>query len=251
MPNVIACYKWVVDEADIRVGGNGALSFEQAGRKISEYDRNAIEAAVQVVEQTGGSVTALSLGGPELKNSAKDVLSRGPERALLAIDPALAGADSNATAVGLAAAVKQAGAYDLIVCGEGSGDVYAQQVGPRVAELLDIPCITFVNKLTVTDSGVVAERKLEEGIEVVEAAFPVLVTVLPDINKPRIPSLKQVMAASKKEVKVLDAAALGLTAPAIAAQFESRSLKAPASDRRQVKVTTAAQLAEAIAGAIR
>ena len=251
MPNVIACYKWVIDEADIRVGANGALQLDQAGRKISEYDRNAIEAAVQVVEQHGGSVTALSLGAPDVKNSAKDVLSRGPERALLVLDPALAGADSHTTALGLAGAVRLAGPCDVIVCGEGSGDVYAQQVGPRLAELLDMPCITFVTKLSVTATGVVAERKLEDGIEVVEAAFPVLVTVLPDINKPRIPGLKQVMAAGKKEVKVVDAAAVGLGAPEVADRFETRALKAPTSNRRQEKVESAAALAIAIAGALR
>jgi electron transfer flavoprotein beta subunit len=251
MPNVIVCYKWVLDEADIRVGAGGALQLDQVGRKISEYDRNAIEAAVQVVEQHGGSVTTLSLGTADVKPSAKDVLSRGPERALLVLDPALAGADSHTTALGLAGAVKQAGACDLIVCGEGSGDVYAQQVGPRLAELLDIPCITFVNKLTVTATGVVAERKLEDGVEVVEAAFPVLVTVLPDMNKPRIPGLKQVMAAGKKEVKVADAAAVGLGAAEIADRLDTRALKAPASHRKQVKVTTAAELAEVITAALR
>ncbi|MFZ5816106.1 MAG: electron transfer flavoprotein subunit beta/FixA family protein, partial [Bacillota bacterium] len=192
MPNVITCYKWVLDEADIRVEGNGALNFERAGRKISEYDRNAIEAAVQIQEQKGGSVVAVSLGGPELKNSAKDALSRGPERAVLAIDPAFEGADSRLTALGLAEAVRAAGAFDLIICGEGSGDLYAQQVGPRLAALLGIPCVSFVNKLEVTETGIRAERKLEDGIEVVEAGFPVLVTVLPDLNRPRIPGLKQV-----------------------------------------------------------
>lgn len=251
MPNVIACYKWVVDEADIRVGAGGSLSLDQAGRKISEYDRNAIEAAVQVVEQQGGSVTAVSLGGPEIKNSAKDVLSRGPDRAVLAMDARLAGADSHTTALGLAEAIGTIGAYDLIICGEGSGDAYAQQVGPRIAELLRIPCISFVNKFTTTPTGVVAERKLEDGIEVVEAAFPVVVTVLPDINKPRIPSLKQVMAASKKEVKTVDAAGLGLAEGALASRLETKALKAPTSNRKQVKVADVVALASAIAGAMR
>ncbi len=252
MPNMITCYKWVVDEADIRVEGNGALNFERAGRKISEYDRNAIEAAVQIQEQKGGSVVAVSLGGPELKSSAKDALSRGPERAILAIDPAFSGADSQTTALGLVAAIKAgAGEFDLILCGEGSGDLYAQQVGPRVAALLDIPCISFVNKIEVTESGIRADRKLEDGIEVVEAAFPVVVTVLPDLNKPRIPGLKQVMGAAKKEVKVLDAAALGLGSAELASRVETRAVRAPKSDRKQQKVGSVAELAQVIASALR
>ncbi|MDF2628231.1 MAG: electron transfer flavoprotein subunit beta [Symbiobacteriaceae bacterium] len=251
MPNIITCYKWVVDEADIKVEGNGALNFERAGRKISEYDRNAIEASVQIVEANGGSVTAVSLGGPEVKNSAKDCLSRGPDRAILALDAAFADTDAVTTALGLVRAIGTAGAYDLVLCGEGSGDVYGQQVGPRVAELLGIPSITFVNKLTVTATGVVAERKLEDGVEVVEADFPVLVTVLPDLNKPRIPGLKQVMGAAKKPVTVLDAAALGLTEAELGARAEARGVKAPASNRKQVKAESVTALAEAIAAALR
>lgn len=251
MPNIITCYKWVLDEADLRVESNGTLNLERAKAKISEYDRNAIEAAVQIQEKAGGSVVAVSLGGPELKASAKDALSRGPERAVLAIDPKFAGADSHTTALGLVGAIRAAGDFDMIICGEGSGDVYAQQVGPRIAALLDIPCITFVNKLEVTETGVRAERKLDDGIEVVEAAFPVVVTVLPDLNKPRIPGLKQVMGASKKEVKVLDAAALGLTDEQVAGRVERRSLQAPKSDRKQVRVASVDELAQAIASALR
>lgn len=251
MPNIITCYKWVLDEADIRVEGNGSLNMERAGRKISEYDKNAIEAAVQIQEKAGGSVVAVSLGGPELKSSAKDALSRGPERAVLAIDEKFAGADSQTTALGLVGAIKAAGAYDIIVCGDGSADEYAQQVGPRVAALLDIPCVTGINKLDVTETGIRAERKLEDGIEVVEAAFPVLITVLPDLNKARIPGLKQVMGASKKEVKVVDAAALGLSDADVANRVETRSIVAPKSDRKQVRVADVAELAQAIASAVR
>jgi electron transfer flavoprotein beta subunit len=251
MPNIITCYKWVLDEADIRVEGNGSLNMERAGRKISEYDKNAIEAAVQIQEKSGGSVVAVSLGGPELKSSAKDALSRGPERAVLAIDEKFTGADSQTTALGLVGAIKTAGAYDIIVCGDGSADEYAQQVGPRVAALLDIPCVTGVNKLDVTETGIRAERKLEDGIEVVEAAFPVLITVLPELNKPRIPGLKQVMGAAKKEVKVVDAAALGLSDTDLANRVETRSILAPKSDRKQVRVANVTELAQAIASAAR
>lgn len=251
MPKIITCYKWVLDEADVRAEANGSLNFERAGRKISEYDRNAIEAAVQLQEKAGGTVVAVSLGGPEVKGSAKDALSRGPERAVLAIDPQLADADGQTTALGLVGAIKAAGEFEIIICGEGSGDVYGQQVGPRIASLLDIPCITFVNKLDLTETGVRAERKLEDGVEVVEAAFPVLVTVLPDLNKPRIPGLKQVMGAAKKEVKVLDAAALGLGAADLASQVQVHQVRAPKSDRKQVRVGSAAELAQAIASALR
>jgi electron transfer flavoprotein beta subunit len=251
MPNVIACYKWVVDEADLRVGPGGALSFEQAGRKISEYDRNALEDAVRITEKHGGEVVALSLGGPEIKASGKEVLARGAARAVLMMDPALVGADSHTTALGLAAAVRKEAAFDLILCGEGSGDAYAQQVGPRLAALLDVPCISFVNEITVTASGVVAQRKLEDGLEVVEARFPVVCTVLPEINKPRIPGLKQVMGAAKKPQAVRSAADLGLAPAEIASRFETRAVRAPTSERRKLRVGNVADLAAQIVAAVR
>ncbi len=154
MPNIVVCYKWVIDEADVRVESGGSLNLERAARKISEYDRNAIEAAAQLHEQHGGDCVAVSLGGPEVQNSAREALARGPERAVLAVDPAFENADARITAHGLAAAIRQAGPFDLILCGEGSGDQYNQQVGPRIAALLDIPCITFVSKLELTEGGV-------------------------------------------------------------------------------------------------
>ncbi|MFZ5816105.1 MAG: electron transfer flavoprotein beta subunit/FixA family protein, partial [Bacillota bacterium] len=100
-------------------------------------------------------------------------------------------------------------------------------------------------------TGIRAERKLEDGIEVVEAGFPVLVTVLPDLNRPRIPGLKQVIGAAKKEVRVLDASGLGLTGEQLAPRVESRGLRAPQSDRKQVRLSSVAELAQVIAAAVR
>lgn len=251
MPTIIACYKWVLDEDDIRPRGDGSLDLERAGWKINNYDRHTIEAAVRLKEEAGGEVIALSLGGPEVRASAKEALSRGPDRAILAIDPRFAGADPRTTALGLAAAVRQAGAFDLILCGEGSSDVYAQQVGPRLATLLDLPYVSFVSHLTLTPGGIRAERKLEDGVEVVEAPLPAVVTVLPGRTPPRIPTLRQVMGAAKKEVRVLDAAALGLSEAELAPQLETRSLSAPRSERKQERVADPAELARRIAAAIR
>jgi electron transfer flavoprotein beta subunit len=90
--------------------------------------------------------------------------------------------------------------YDLIICGEGSSDLYARQVGPRLAEKLGIPCICFVQKIEIKDNQIIVERKVEDGIEVIAVPMPALVTVLPDINSPRIPGLKDTLAASKKPV---------------------------------------------------
>jgi electron transfer flavoprotein beta subunit len=93
--------------------------------------------------------------------------------------------------------------YDLITCGEGSSDLYAQQVGPRLAELLGIPCVCFVQKLALEGGKLRAERRVEDGVEVVEAPLPALVTVLPDINTPRIPGVKDTLMAGKKPVTTI------------------------------------------------
>jgi electron transfer flavoprotein beta subunit len=202
MPDVIACFKWVVDEAYIRKGAAGELDFSAVDYKISEYDRNALEEAVRCRDEGGGKVTALTAGGPEAAKGVKDALSRGADTAVFAGDPAFAALDSSQTAAVLAAVIRSRIPYDLIVCGEGSGDQYAQQVGPRLAENLGIPCVSYVLKINLAadGKGIVAERRVEEGIEVVEVPFPVLVTVLPEINTPRIPGVKDTLMAGKKPV---------------------------------------------------
>ncbi|MDI9569263.1 MAG: electron transfer flavoprotein subunit beta/FixA family protein [Pseudomonadota bacterium] len=204
MPKVVACFKWVVDEAYIRKGAGGALDFSAVDYKISEYDRNALEEAARCRGE-GGRVVALAVGGPEAAKGVKDALSRGADAAFLAADPAFADLDPTQTAAVLAEVIRTRIPYDLIVCGEGSGDRYAQQVGPRLAENLGIPCVSYVQKLTVAAEGgrIVAERRVEEGVEVVEAPFPVLVTVLPEINVPRIPGVKDTLLAARKPVAIV------------------------------------------------
>lgn len=201
MPNIIACFKWVIDEAYIRKGPSGALDFSTVDYKISDYDRNAIEEAARLKGLHGGSVTVLTAGAPEAAKGVKDALSRGADQAFFAGDPSFNGLESSQTAVILGEIIRSRIPYDLIICGEGSSDEYAQQVGPRLAENLGVPCISYVQKLTIEEGGrIIAERRVEEGVEIVEASLPVLVTVLPEINTPRIPGVKDTLMASKKPV---------------------------------------------------
>lgn len=232
---VIACYKWVLDEADLKVDAKSrALLTDRAKSKISEYDRNAIECGVQLTEQVGGEVVALTAGTANAKNSLKDALSRGPAQAVWVKDELMSQADSSATSKILAGAVRKIGEFDLIVCGEGSSDEYAQQVGIRMGQLLDVPVVTFVNKVEVKDGILRAERKLEEGIEVVEVKLPALITVLPDINTPRIPSLKQILSAAKKPVQELSLADCGLSA--IDSKVRRQSVLGAVMERKQIRV---------------
>lgn len=225
MPNVVVCYKWVLDEQDIKVvPGSLALDKSRAKRKISDYDRNALEEGVKIAAEKGFGVCSLTYGPAEARQSLKDVLSRGCEQAYWVNDSSAEDADASMTAKVLAAALKKIADYDVILCGEGASDTYGQQVGARVGALLDIPVITFASRIEVGEGSVKVTRKLGNSIEVVQAAFPVLITVLPEINKPRIPSMKEIMKAAKKTVTELTLASVGLDGGALHPQTKVESL---------------------------
>jgi len=200
MLSIAACFKWVVDEEYIRAGSSGELDFRSVNYKISDYDRNAIEEAVRIKEKYGGSVTAITIGAPDARKGLKDALSRGPDKAYFVNDESFKNLEPSQTAAILADVTGSKIEHDLVICGEGSSDLYTQQVGPRLAERLGMPCISFIQKLTIEGRQIIAERKVENGVEVTAAPMPALVTVLPEINTPRIPGVKDTLMASKKEV---------------------------------------------------
>jgi electron transfer flavoprotein beta subunit len=213
MPAIATCFKWVVDEADLKTAGHaGVLKTDDAERKISDYDRNALEAGAQIYEALGGNYTVVSAGIPSAKTAFKDALSRGADSAVFINDPVLIDLEPAATAKVLASALQKTGSYDLIIFGEGSGDLYAQQVGPMVAELMELPVVTYVTNIALNGNQLVAERALEDGTEVVGCDLPAVVTVSPSINTPRIPGLKQIMGAGKKPVTELSLSDLNLEA---------------------------------------
>lgn len=236
MKKIVTCYKWVLDEADIRVEGQSrALNAERAKSKISEYDRNAIEVGALINEEKGTEFVGVTCG-TKVAESLKDALSRGPGSISYVEDEALANADSVVTAKVLAGVIKNIGDVDLVICGEGSSDEYAQQVGPRLAALLGYSSVTYVNKLEVTDNGIKAERKLEDGVEVLEINGPAVVTVLPDINKPRIPSLKQILNAKKKPTTKLSMQDIGLDGAACQPKLKTISTLGTVMERKGIRI---------------
>jgi electron transfer flavoprotein beta subunit len=208
---ILVCYKWVLDEQDIKINKDDfSLDISKAKYRISEYDRNAVEEGALLAEKLGVSLEAITFGTSAVKQSHKDVLSRGPDKVYSIGDPLAEKADAGVTANVLAAAIRKFGPFDLILCGEGSADAYHQQVAPRLAVLLGLPGITFVNKLAIEAGRIVATRKLGDCTEVVTVEGPGVISVLPEINKPRVPSLKQVLAAAKKPVEEVKISDLGL-----------------------------------------
>lgn len=235
--NVLVCYKIVPEEQDIVVLQDRSLSFARAEWKIGQYDLNGIEAGMQIAEAAGGKISALSVGDKQLENSKlkKGVLSRGPEDLYLVIDPQLAQADTHLTAQTLAAAVRKIGGVDLIICGEGSSDLYAQQVGAQLGEILNLPAINGISKMIPEGDKIIAERTLEHEVEVLEIPLPAVVSVTTDINLPRIPSMKNILAAGKKPVTEWDLPTVGL--PGITKGTEVISTLAPEQvDRKKIIV---------------
>lgn len=234
MANMIACFKWVVDEAYIRPGPDGGLDLTSVDYKISDYDRNALEEAARIREQSGGTVVAVTVGGPEAGKGVKDALSRGPDKAWFIQDPSFRDLEPSRTADILGEVIQSRIPFDLILCGEGSSDLYARQVGPRLAEFLGIPCLSGVQKITVKGNGLIAERRTEEGVEVCTVLLPALVTVLPDINVPRIPGVRETLMASKKEVVIVRKEDLS-SVPGEA--MKTVSMKAASLKRKGVRFT--------------
>jgi electron transfer flavoprotein beta subunit len=235
--NIIVCMKQIPDLQQIRIKERKPI-LEGAPLIFGDMDKNALEEAVRIKEKLGeGKITALALGPAKLKDGIKEALAIGADEAVLLLDPAFAGSDSVATANALAKAIQKIGEYDLILCGEGSTDNYSGQVGPRLAEMLDLPQITYVRELEVADGKVKAVRNMEESFEVVEADLPALVTVANEINEPRLASLRQILQAARKPVQTWTPADLGLAEDEVGEKgtvIEVLSNLAPEEERKQV-----------------
>lgn len=209
---VVSCYKVVPDERDIIVKADQTLDMSKAELKLGEYDLNAIEEGVRIADATGGTASILTVGGPQIDNSklTKAALSRGALDLHMVIDEATAEFDAHATASTLAAALSTIG-FELVLCGEGSADIYAQQVGNQLGELLGVPCFNAVSKITPHAGSVLIERTLENETETLEVALPAVLSVTADINLPRIPQLKEILAAGKREIVRYSLADLGIS----------------------------------------
>ncbi len=210
MSYIIACYKWVVDEADIRINPDLSIDTKKSKGKISDYDKNAIEAAVQAANILGGKSLGLTFGGPETRLSLKDALSRGPAEGCWISTGEAAKADAAVTAKALAAAIQKISDVSLVFCAEGASDTYARQTAPRIGAILDWPVVTSVSKLDIEGSTLTAVRKLDDCLQTVKVDLPAVVSVLPEINDAPIPGLKAVLAAGKKPVTEIKAEELGI-----------------------------------------
>jgi len=218
--NAVVLIKQVPDTTDVRIDREtNTLIREGVPSIINPFDMYAIEEALRMREAAGeGKVTVMSMGPPQVESALREAIALGADEAILLSDRAFAGSDTWSTSYTLAAGIRKLGDFDVILCGKQAIDGDTAQVGPGVAQFLGIPQVTYARKLTIEDGGsALVERLLEDGYDVVRTPLPAVVTVVKEINEPRLPSLKGKMKAKKAEITVwssddleVDAAELGL-----------------------------------------
>lgn len=208
---IIVCVKQVPDAKDVRLDPEtNTLAREGVQSIMNPYDQHALEEAVRLKEQLGGEVTVLSMGPPQAVEVLRQAISCGADHGVLVSDRAFAGADTWATSYTLAKAVHKIGDFDLILCGKQAIDGDTAQVGPGLAIQLDIPFVTCIQKVReANEQELVMERMMDDGYDVVAVSYPALITVVKDLNEPRVPSLKGKMRAKKAEFKVFSAEDIG------------------------------------------
>jgi len=202
--NIIVCIKQVPDTNEVRIDPETkTLVREGVESIINPFDCYALEEGVRIKERFGGKVTAVCMGPPQAEKALREAISLGADGGVLISDRAFAGSDTLATSYSLAKAIEKLGDYDVIICGKQAIDGDTAQVGPGIAVHLGMPQITYVRKIEdITEGTIRAERMTEEGYDVVESQLPVMLSVVKEINEPRIASLKGKMAARKAEIPV-------------------------------------------------
>lgn len=158
-----------------------------------------MEEALVLKETYNAEVVVVSMGPVEVKKSLREALAMGADKAILVNDEALEGSDTWATATTITSIIEKLGNYDIIFCGTQATDGNTGQVGPEIAEFLDIPQITYVKKLQIDEDKVIATRFTEYGNHVIEAKMPVLLTAINGLNKPRYPNVMAVMKSHSAE----------------------------------------------------
>jgi electron transfer flavoprotein alpha/beta subunit len=202
---IIVCIKQVPDTTNIRIDPEtNTLIREGVESIINPFDEYALEEGIRLQEEYGGETSALSMGPPQVENALRNTLSMGIQNAYLLCDRAFAGADTLATGYTLAAGIRKLGGADIILMGRQAIDGDTGQVGPGVAENLGIAHITDIKKIERVDENgtLIVQRAVEDGYVRLKTRLPVLLTVVKEINEPRLPSLKNKMLARKKEIKI-------------------------------------------------
>jgi electron transfer flavoprotein beta subunit len=214
---IVVCVKYVPDaQADRRFAADNTTDRAGVDGLLSELDEYAVEEALKLAEGGGSTVTVLTVGPDQASDAVRKALQMGADAGVHVVDDALHGSDALATSLVLAKAIAKA-EFDLVLTGMASTDGGMSVVPAMIAERLSVPQVTFAGSLTVTDGTVRIEREGDTSTEVIEASLPAVVSVTDQINEPRYPSFKGIMAAKKKPVQTWSLADLGLSADEVGA----------------------------------
>lgn len=206
--NIVVCLKQVPDTTAVKIDPKtGTLIRDGVPSIINPEDKHALEAALQLKDNYGAHVTIVSMGPPQAKNALREALSMGADEAILLTDRAFGGADTLATSKTIAAAINKLD-YDIIFAGRQAIDGDTAQVGPEIAEHLNVPQVTYVQDVKVEEDGLIVNRALEDGYELIKVQTPVLLTAIEELNHPRYMNVKYIFDTAEKEVKVMTAADL-------------------------------------------
>jgi electron transfer flavoprotein beta subunit len=212
--NIIVLVKQVPNTADVKQDPKtGNLIREGLESIINPDDLHAIEAAVSLKESLGGSITAISMGPLQAVDALSEAMGMGVDKAILLSDKSFAGADTWATSFTLGKAIEKLGEYDLILCGRQAIDGDTAQIGPQVADYLQVPQATYVYNIEETGSEhIIVRRRLEDGYERIRCKLPAMLTVIGEINTPRYPVMARLIDAcrEKSPITVWNAADIGV-----------------------------------------
>jgi Electron transfer flavoprotein, beta subunit len=204
---IIVCMKQVPSSNDVHLDPVTNTIIRDGNKSvINPFDSSALEQAVEIKERLGGEVTVLSMGIPDTQRLLRDALSRGCDKAVLLSDGAFAGSDTLATAYTLALGVKKIGKFDLILCGKMAVDGDTAQIGPELAENLNIPHVTDVDEVIfVNDKEIICSKLIDGGSQILNVPLPALITVVKDIKIPRLPSIKGIRFSQTASLEILTA----------------------------------------------
>jgi electron transfer flavoprotein beta subunit len=219
MTNIVVLIKQVPDTWSERklTDGDFTLDREAADAVLDEINERAVEEALVLKEAHGGAVTVVSMGPDRATEAIRKALSMGADAAVHLTDEALAGSDAVGTARALAGAIGTVGEVDLVLAGNEASDGRSAAVPAMIAEVLGLPVLTHARKVTVEGGTLTVHRETDDGLVVLSAELPAVVSVGEKINEPRYPSFKGIMAAKKKKVTTLSLADAGLDASQVGA----------------------------------
>lgn len=212
--DTIVLIKQVPDTTEVKLDPKtGNLIREGLESIMNPDDLHALEAALGIKDAFGGTVTAVSMGPMQAIDVLSEAIGMGADRGILLSDRAFSGADTWATSFTLGKAIQRIGAYDLVLCGRQAIDGDTAQIGPQVADHLEIPQVTYVCGIeTMKKAAIVVKRRLEDGYERIQCRLPALLTITSELNAPRCTKMGRLLAACNERapIKIWNAADIGV-----------------------------------------